>query len=65
MNTAVVNRRRSLPTFKLLLAAGAAVLAVITTVGADAGSAAPAATIFGPAHPLGADHQGIPCDEHV
>lgn len=73
MNTAVVDHRRSLlPTFSLLLASGAAVLAVIAIVGDDVGSAIPSqaaattsATIVGPAHPLGGADQGIPCDELV
>jgi hypothetical protein len=72
MNTAIVEHRRSLlPTFNLLLASGAAVLAVIAIVGDDVGSATPpsaatlSATIIGPAHPLGMADIGIPCDELV
>jgi hypothetical protein len=71
MNIAVVNRRRSLlPTFNLLLASGAVVLAVVAIAADDVGSAtptptAPVLTIFGPAHPLGAADVGIPCNELV
>jgi hypothetical protein len=73
MNTAAIEHRRSfLPTFNLLLASGAAVLAVIAIVGDDVGSATPAptartsgATITGPAHPMGTADVGIPCDELV
>jgi hypothetical protein len=71
MNIAVADRRRSLlPTFNLLLASGAVVLAVVAIAADDVGSAtpspaAPVVTIVGPAHPLGAPDVGIPCDELV
>jgi hypothetical protein len=72
MNTALVNRRRALlPTFNLLLASGAIVLAVIAIEADDVGSTSPpppattVGTIVGPAHPLGAAGVGIPCDELV
>jgi hypothetical protein len=71
MNTAIVNPRRSvMQTFTLLLAGGAAVLAVIAIAADDVGSApapttAPIATIVGPAHPLGAASVGIPCNQLI
>jgi hypothetical protein len=71
MNSEVVAHRRSfLPTFNLLLASGAVVLAVIALEADDVGSvtpaaAAPVATIVGPAHPLGAPDPGIPCSSLV
>jgi hypothetical protein len=71
MNTALVNRRGALlPTFNLLLASAAVVLAVIAIEADDVGSTAPppttpAVTIVGPAHPLGAVSVGVPCDELV
>ena len=71
MDTALTRRRRSLlPALNLLLASGAAVLAVIAIANDDVGSATPATTtsvvtIVGPAHPLGAPSIGIPCDELV
>ena len=71
MNTALTHRRRSfLPALNLLLASGAAVLAVIAIAADDVGSATPATmtpavTIVGPAHPVGAPSVGIPCDELV
>jgi hypothetical protein len=71
MDTALTHRRRSLlPALNLLLASAAAVLAVVAITSDDVGSAtptstSPAATIVGPAHPLGAPTVGIPCDELV
>jgi hypothetical protein len=71
MDTALTHRRRSfLPAVNLLLAGGAAVLAVIAIAADDVGSATPASTtpaetIVGPAHPLGAPSVGSPCDELV
>jgi len=71
MNTAVHNHRRvTLPVLNLVLAAGAAVLAIIAIESDDVGSAsvattAPVVTIVGPAHPLGAVSVGIPCDELI
>jgi len=71
MDTALTHRRRSLlPALNLLLASVAAVLAVIAIAADDGGSAMPASTtpavtIVGPAHPLGAQSVGIPCDELV
>jgi hypothetical protein len=71
MNTALVNPRRAfMPTFTLVLAGGAAVLAVIAIAADDVGSAQPPTTstrvtIVGPAHPLGATSVGIPCDQLV
>jgi len=71
MNTALTNHRRTaLPAFNLLLAGGAAVLAVIAIESDDVGPASvppstPVVTIVGPAHPLGAVSVGIPCDELV
>ena len=71
MDTALTRRRRSLlPALNLLLASGAAVLAVIAIANDDVGSATPATTtsvvtIVGPAHPLGAPSIGISCDELV
>lgn len=72
MNTQAVDHHRSfLPTFNLVLASGAVVLAVIALEADDVGpsvapvSAASAATIVGPAHPLGFPDPGIPCDSLV
>ena len=71
MNIAVVDHRRSLlPAFNLLLAGGAVVLAVVAIAADDVGSATPTpatpvVTIVGPAHPLGAEDVGIPCNELV
>ena len=72
MNTQTVDHRRSfLPTFNLLLASSAVVLAVIALEADDVGpsvapvSAASVATIVGPAHPLGAPDPGIPCNSLV
>jgi hypothetical protein len=70
MTTAHVTRRLPfLPTFNLVLASGAAVLAVIAIAADDVGSTTttttPLATIVGPAHPLGAPSVGLPCAELV
>jgi hypothetical protein len=71
MNTAVVSGRRSLlPMLNLVLASSAVILAVIAIAADDvepvtAVPAAPVATIFGPAHPLGEPDIGIPCSARV
>ena len=71
MNTALADTRRfALPAFNLMLAGGAAVLAVIAIASDDVGTGAVPATtatvtVVGPAHPLGATSTGIPCDQLV
>jgi hypothetical protein len=71
LNTTLIPRRRPLmPTLNLLLAGGAAVLAVIAIAADDVASTTPtsttpAVTVVGSAHPLGAVSAGIPCNELV